>query len=287
MGIGVHQPLPGPVVHPPRGDVPVLLSIPHAGRDYPDWLIEMSRSGRKSLYPLEDPLVDRLAWRALARGVGAVIAQSPRAAVDCNRAEDEVDPTLISGSASTGPASRPSARARGGLGIVPSRTALHGHLWRRGLTAAELEDRLVQAHRPFHRAVASNLEVVTQGFGYAMLLDCHSMPPLPAGGAEIVFGDRYGRSAAPWVAAEACSVAAELGFDCAINEPFAGGHVVEHHGAPHLGIHALQVEIDRACYLGRDGQPSAKFDEVSRLLEQLAIRLGSALLARDFRTAAE
>ena len=282
----MHQPLPGPVVHPPRGDAPVLLSIPHSGRDYPDWLVEMSRSGRKSLHPLEDPLVDRLAWRAIAQGVGAVIAQCPRAAVDCNRAEDEVDPTLI-GSARNAPVARPSARARGGLGIVPSRTALHGHLWRRGMSADELELRLVQAHRPYHRAVASNLERVTQRFGCALLLDCHSMPSLPPGGAEVVFGDRYGRSAAPWVAAEACSIGAQLGFDCAVNEPFAGGHVVEHHGAPHLGVHALQVEIDRACYLGRDGQPSVRFDEVSRLLEQLVRRLGSTLLARQFRTAAE
>lgn len=283
----MHQPLPAPVIRPPRGDAPVLLSIPHAGRDYPDWLVEMSRSGRKSLYPLEDPLVDRLAWRALAGGVGAVIALAPRAAVDCNRAEDEVDPTLIGADAPSSPASRPSARARGGLGIVPSRTAVHGHLWRRGLSAEELEQRLVQAHRPYHRAVASNLEAITQRFGFALLLDCHSMPPLPAGGAEIVFGDRYGRSAAPWVATEACNVAAQLGFDCAINEPFAGGHVVEHHGAPHLGVHALQVEIDRSCYLDRDGRPSAKFDEVSRLLELLVLRLGSALLARELRTAAE
>ena len=282
----MHQPLPGPVVHPPRGDAPVLMSIPHSGRDYPDWLIEMSRSGRKSLHPLEDPLVDRLAWRAMAHGVGAVIAQSPRAAVDCNRAEDEVDPTLI-GSARNQPVAQPSARARGGLGIVPSRTALHGHLWRRGMSADELEQRLVQAHRPYHRAVAANLELVAQRFGCALLLDCHSMPSLPGGGAELVFGDRYGRSAAPWVAAEACRIAAALGFDCAVNEPFAGGHVVEHHGAPHLGIHALQVEIDRGCYLDRDGQPSVRFDEVSRLLEQLVLRLGSALLARQFRTAAE
>ena len=271
----MHQPLPGPVVHPPRGDTPVLLSIPHAGRDYPDWLIEMTRSGQKSLHPLEDPLVDRLAWRALGHGAGAVIAQAPRAAVDCNRAEDEVDPALIGCGMRTDPRKRPSARARGGLGIVPSRTALHGHLWRRGLSADELEQRLAQAHRPYHRAVARNIEAVAERFGCALLLDCHSMPPLPKGGAQIVFGDRYGRSAAPWVAAEACSVAAELGFDSAVNEPFAGGHVVEHHGAPHLGIHALQVEIDRSCYLGRDGQPSAGFDGVSRLLEQLTLRLGN------------
>jgi N-formylglutamate amidohydrolase len=66
----------------------VVLSVPHAGRDYPDWLLQLARNGRASLAALEDPLVDRLAWRAIGKGAGAVMAQAPRAAVDCNRAED-------------------------------------------------------------------------------------------------------------------------------------------------------------------------------------------------------
>ncbi|MDQ3472008.1 MAG: N-formylglutamate amidohydrolase, partial [Pseudomonadota bacterium] len=72
----MHEPLPGPIVHPSRGELPVLLSVPHAGRDYPDWLVAMARGGLSALQPLEDPLVDRLAWRAVGRGIGAVIART-------------------------------------------------------------------------------------------------------------------------------------------------------------------------------------------------------------------
>ena len=57
----------------------------------------MASAGRASLTTLEDPLVDRLVWRALQRGCGAVIARTPRAAIDCNRAEDEVDPSVVDG----------------------------------------------------------------------------------------------------------------------------------------------------------------------------------------------
>jgi N-formylglutamate amidohydrolase len=46
----------------------------------------MSRRGRDSLRPLEDPLVDRLVWRAQALGLACVVAEAPRAAIDCNRA---------------------------------------------------------------------------------------------------------------------------------------------------------------------------------------------------------
>ena len=284
MRTAVHEPLPGPIVHPPRGELPVLLSVPHAGRDYPDWLVAMSRCGLKALRPLEDPFVDRLVWRALRHGIGAVIARAPRAAVDCNRAEDEIDPISVHGRPL--PSERPSARARGGLGIVPSRTAMHGHLWRRSISYGDLGQRLADVHRPYHDAIAASLDDLVRGFGCALLIDCHSMPPAAAG-AEIVFGDRYGRSAAPWLVATASQIAAEKGFSAAVNDPFAGGHVVERHGAPHLGIHALQIEIDRDLYLTSGGEPGSEFDRVAALVETTALELGRQLLDRRLAEAAE
>lgn len=280
----MHEPLPGPIVHPSRGQVPVLLSVPHAGRDYPGWLVAMARGGLPALRALEDPLVDRLVWRALGHGVGAVIARAPRAAVDCNRSEDEIDPTTVHGGPR--PLQRPSARARGGLGIVPSRTSLHGHLWRRAISHGDLERRLTDSYRPFHDSLAARLEALVQRFGCALLLDCHSMPPVPSG-AAVVFGDRYGRSAAPWLVTTAGRIAAAEGFAAAINDPFAGGHVVERHGAPHEGVHALQIEIDRSIYLTPTGEPNAQFDRVAMLIERISLQLGREMLDQQLRAAAE
>lgn len=275
-------PLSPPIVHPHRGPLPVLLSVPHSGRDYPDWLFDLARQGRAALRTLEDPLVDRLAWRALGRGAAAVIARAPRAAVDCNRAEDEIDPAAIH----VKPRARPSPRARGGLGIVPSRTAAHGQLWRQPIGREELERRLDEAYRPYHSALEAQLSLLLDRFGCALLLDCHSMPP-SKGGAEIVFGDRFGRSAAPWLMSEALAIAARAGFAAAANDPFAGGHIVDRHGSPQDGIHAIQVEIDRRCYLTPAGEPGARFDEVAGLIESLAARLGESLLDRRLPAAAE
>lgn len=276
--------LSAPLVHPCRADVPVLLSVPHAGRDYPDWLVAMSTGGRPALHPLEDPLVDELAAPAVNAGIGAVIARAPRAAVDCNRAEDEIDPTVVA----TGPLARITARARGGLGVVPGRTVSHGPLWRRPIRRDQLEERLDQAHRPYHRAVGEELGRLRDRFGCALLLDCHSMPPLPKGGPAIVFGDRYGRTAAPWITAEAVEIAAAAGYRVAVNEPFAGGHVIERHGEPSVAMHALQIEIDRLCYL-QDGcaQPGPGFERAAEMIAQLAFRLGELLLARRLPAAAE
>lgn len=276
--------LPSPTIHSCRADLPVLLSVPHSGRDYPDWLLAMAASGPASLETLEDPLVDRLVWRAMQHGIGAVISRTPRAAVDCNRAEQEVDPSVVQGSSA-----RPmTARARGGLGIVPGRTQQHGYLWRQPIRREDLERRLDAAHRPYHEAIERELADLHARFGCALLLDCHSMPPPAAGVAPIIFGDCHGRSAANWITREARRLAERQGFAAAANEPFAGGHVVERHGRPSTGIHALQIEIDRRCYLdGRLREPGAGFDAVARLIEVLALELGEALLGRQFATAAE
>ncbi|MFL6720584.1 MAG: N-formylglutamate amidohydrolase [Sphingomonas sp.] len=276
--------LPSPIIHQPRGDLPVLLSVPHSGRDYPDWLIALAAAGKPALTTLEDPLVDRLIWRALQRGCGAVVARTPRAAVDCNRGEDEVDPSVVDGARR----GRVSARARGGLGIVPARTQQHGYLWRRAITPKQLDDRLNQAHRPYHEAIEAQLALLVERFGCALLLDCHSMPPPPTGVPSLVFGDCRGRTAERWISAEAVAIARRAGFEAGLNDPFAGGHVIERHARPGSGVQALQIEIDRRCYLDeRLAKPGRGFDRVAGLIETLAVELGEALAGRQYATAAE
>ena len=266
------RPLALPDIVPPRAALPVMLSIPHSGRAYPGWLVRESVGGVAALESLEDPLVDRLAWRALAAGVGAVIARAPRAAIDCNRAPDEIDPAVVAGAPE--PA---SARAKAGLGIIPGRTARHGHLWRRPITPHELDRRINLAHAPYHAAIERGLDRLAIAYGGALLLDCHSMPPR-RGQAELVIGDRHGTSAARALTDTAARIARAHGWAVALNLPYAGGHVIERHGRPGDNIHALQLEIDRSCYLGPDGRtPGPGFDRAARLLEQLTLGLADLI----------
>ncbi|MBA3669419.1 MAG: N-formylglutamate amidohydrolase [Sphingomonas sp.] len=277
-------PLSPPLIHRPRGDMPVILSVPHSGRDYSPSLVDCARGGRSALVSLEDPLVDRLAWRALQRGLGAVIARAPRAAIDCNRAEDEIDPAVVTGA----PRGRLTARTRGGLGIVPARTQRLGYLWNRPLTMAELGQRIAEAHRPYHLALAELLALTVDRFGCALLLDCHSMPPPARGIPPIIIGDCFGRSADRWLSDAALAVARTAGFEARLNDPFAGGHIIERHGNPRQAIHALQLEIARDCYLDSSlAAPGPGFDSIARLIDSLAAELGATLLERRFATAAE
>jgi N-formylglutamate amidohydrolase len=275
---------PPPIIHPSRRELPVLLSVPHSGRDYPSEVLNNASQGRRALETLEDPLVDRLAWRAIAGGIGAIVQPVPRAVIDCNRDEEEVDPAAISGisPAPVGP------RARHGLGLVPSRTHRHGALWRRPIDRAELLSRIEQVHRPYHRALAEGLEALRVRHGEALLLDCHSMPSRSNRQADIVIGDRHGGSCSEWLSTEAMRIVRATGFRAALNDPYAGGAIVVRHGRPQGGIQALQLEIDRSLYLDRDGRTAGPgFDRIASLIEMLATALGDALGARTLREAAE
>jgi N-formylglutamate amidohydrolase len=275
---------PSPIIHPSRGLLPVLLSVPHSGRDYDLEVLNNAAQGRRALETLEDPLVDRLVWRAIAAGIGAIIQPVPRAVIDCNRDEEEVDPAAILGisPAPVGP------RARYGLGLVASRTHRHGALWRRPIDRSELNRRIEQIHRPYHQALADGFDDLRIRHGEALLLDCHSMPSRTGGQADVVIGDRHGSSCSAWLSTEAMGIVRASGFSAALNEPYAGGAIVARHGKPSDGVHALQLEIDRSLYLDRDGRAAGPgFDRIASLIEDLATALGNALMAPGIREAAE
>ncbi len=249
---------------------PVLLSVPHAGRDYSDALLGASRLPLHTLEVLEDRLVDRLIWRAVAAGCAAIVAQRPRAEIDLNRDEREIEPATVAPPPPAGSILQ-SLRTRSGLGLIPSRIAGSGAIWTRRIEQRELQRRIDEIHAPYHHALASMLREVRARFGIAILLDCHSMPPGSAGRAGIVLGDRHGTAIAPALIDAAADAARAAGYEVAINKPYAGGHITARHGRPSAGIHALQLEIDRALYLDEDlRSPGASFDAVTQLIESVA-----------------
>ena len=273
---------------PEKPDSPVVVSVPHAGRSYSEGLLASARLSRARLESLEDRLVDRLVWRAVEGGAAALIADAPRAEIDLNRDERELDPAMV--------LPRPAAdstvespRTRGGLGLIPARIAGSGAIWRQRIAAAEVARRVELIHRPYHAALESELKAARARFGIAILLDCHSMPPR-AGGAEapVILGDRHGGSMAETLVAAAEQAAVAAGFRVARNAPYAGGHITERHGRPARGIHALQLELDRSLYLAPDLRTTGPgFDRVARLIAAIAAALAAAALDPPEAIAAE
>ena len=260
----------------PVPESPVVLSVPHAGRDYPSDLRRALRAPLASLAALEDRHVDAIALGA--RGEETLLLQTaPRAWIDLNRAEHERDPLLDEGACGS---AAPSAKVRAGIGLVPRRTASAGELWRGRLSAAEVEARIVADHRPYHDMLADLLATARARFGCAVLLDVHSMPPIAGGRARLVIGDRFGRAAGGRFVQRVEAEVAESGLHHALNTPYAGGHILERHGRPHDGVHAIQLEIDRALYLDRRlDAPGPGAPAVTRLLRAIIDALADEALA--------
>ncbi len=274
-------------VGPERPESPVVISVPHAGRAYRAELLSAARVGLPALELLEDRYADRLVWRAAEAGATAFIARAPRAEIDLNRDEREIDPALVS--PPLPPASViPSPRARGGIGLVPSRIAGHGPIWRGRIAREELVRRITEIHQPYHAALAAALRHARERFGAAILLDCHSMPPGAGGEAGVVFGDCHGTTIAPDLLDAALGAARAEGYATAVNAPYAGGYVVIRHGRPARAVHALQIEIDRAVYLDASlREPGPGFAAACRLVAAVADALAARLLGAGQPLAAE
>ena len=74
-----------------------------------------------------------------------------------------------------------------------------------------------------------------------------------------------------------------------VNRPYAGGFITEYYGNPARGVHALQLEINRALYLDEATLSKSKdFAKLVRTLTDLAAKVFEALpLLLERRAAAE
>lgn len=269
---------------------PLIISVPHSGRDYPDPMKLTARLPEARLRPLEDRFADALAASAFASGIQGIVANTARAWIDLNRSELECDPGLIDLPAGVVPLI--SAKVRGGLGLIPRRLSGGGDIWHRRISADDLSTRIAEHHRTYHAALASRLDKVWRKFGVAILLDIHSMPSVAESngiaGAQIVIGDSFGRTSHDRFTARATALAEQHGLSVAVNHPYAGGHILQRHSQPQHGRHAIQIEVDRALYLDEDfDQPNKGLEGVQRFIANLAFALIDEALDRQQAIAAE
>lgn len=259
--------------------IPVLIAVPHAGRAYPGSLLERMRNPGFAALRLEDRYVDRLAQHVAGEtGASLLVAHAPRAMIDLNRAADDIDWGMFGHGGPPDVGSfTPGRRARSGLGLIPRRLPGLGELWKRRHDEAELAARISGIHEPYHLALEQALAALRDRWGAALLLDLHSMPPLTLRGAqapEFVLGDRFGATCQGSLVGSAFAYFAEMRRGAAHNRPYAGGYVLERHGAPQEGLHALQLEIDRSSYLdSRLAEPGRGFAAMAHLLTGLVRRL--------------
>lgn len=257
--------------------MPVLVEIPHAGMRIPAEVADLVAADPREVQRDADAYVDELFRAAGTRGATVLAAELSRYVVDLNRDETDVDASTVEG-AGQGPYPR---------GVVWRETAEGRPALRRALTRVEFRDRLERYYRPYHRALADEVRRLREQFGHVVLLAAHSMPSgdrgRPAGTerrADVVPGTR-GRS----TAGEALIRAVDLHFRSAgllvrHDDPYRGGATTVRWGRPAEGLHAIQIELNRALYMDEASgwrRPEG-FRWLGRLCEDLVPRLAEAVL---------
>jgi N-formylglutamate amidohydrolase len=285
---------PFEVLEPARCRAPLLFNSPHSGRVYPRDFLIASRLDLATLRRSEDSFVDELIVGVVARGHPVVRAHFPRCFVDVNREPYELDPRMFDGRLPSFANTR-SMRVAGGLGTVARVVGDAQEIYDQRISVAEALRRIDELYKPYHRSLRRVFMRLHRDFGAAVLVDCHSMPSATGAKderprADLVLGDRYGTSCVPVIPETIEATMRDFGYVVSRNKPYAGGFITEHYGNPTAGLHAVQLEINRALYMDeRRYQRSATFQRLAGEFEILADRLADIPLEelRPYRAAAE
>ncbi len=266
---------PFEVLEPDVWRGPLVFNSPHSGRVYPRQFLKASRLDLPTLRRSEDSFVDDLFAGVVTRGFPLMRAHFPRCYVDVNREPYELDPRMFDGRLPSFANTR-SMRVAGGLGTVARVVGDAQEIYDPRIAVDDALQRIESLYKPYHRALRQLCTRASADFGVAILVDCHSMPSAIGAKddrprADIVIGDRYGTSCVAVIAETVESALRGMGYSVSRNKPYAGGFITEHYGNPAAGLHAIQLELNRALYMDeRRYDRSASFGDVARDLENLA-----------------
>ena len=250
-----------------RGDAPLLVSLPHDGSQIPEDLAgRMPPDSRRA--PDTDWHVARLYDFARGLGASVLVPRFSRYVIDLNRPPDDV--SLYPGQNTTGLC--PIRRFDGEPVYLPGQEP----------TEDEVRLRLDQYWRPYHQALAGELERLRARHDRVVLWEGHSIrahvPFLFEGRLpDLNLGTADGRSCRVGTQQRIEAVlAAQSDYDWVANGRFKGGHITRHYARPDQGIEAIQLELAQLNYMDED---SFAYDETrAAQLQPLLRRLLQAAL---------
>ena len=283
------------IAAPAEQRVPFVFNSPHSGRFYPPRFLTMSRLDAHAIRRSEDCYVDELFAGSVTLGAPMLAANFPRAYLDVNREPWELDPRMFDAQLPSYANTR-SARVAGGLGTVPRLVGEGQEIYAGRLPLSEAFMRVESVYKPYHMALWQLLSSTHDRFGFAVLIDCHSMPASIRVGdgtirPDFIVGDRFGTACAPALTEAAIRILISLGYNVAHNKPYAGGFITEHYGRPAQSLHALQIEINRGLYLNEQSyEPTMGFASLARDLTQFCaemMAIPESFIEQDVPLAAE
>jgi N-formylglutamate deformylase len=222
------------------GSTPLLVSVPHAGTRIPDDVRD--RFVDRAL-DVEDSdwHLDRIYAFVREMGAGLIVPSYSRYLIDLNRPPDNA----------------PMYPGANNTELCPTHFFTGDPLYREGRApdAVEVAQRRDRYWRPYHEALAAELDRLRSAHGHAIVFDGHSikseLPWLFEGRLpDLNLGTAGGASCAPSLRTSLAAVlAAQPAFTHVVDGRFKGGYITRHYGRPREHRHAVQLEMCFACYM--------------------------------------
>jgi N-formylglutamate deformylase len=239
------------LIEPKAEKVPVILSVPHSGVEFPDELKSHYRAEMAEQPDDTDWFVHDLYNFAPELGITVIHAKYSRWVIDLNR-DPESKPLYNDGRIIT-----ELAPATDFLGneIYVDKKFVPRH--------EEIERRLENYYRPYYQKIKSLLTERVEEFGQVLLWDAHSIrrfvptirkEPFP----DFILGDADEKSAGKKIIEIALNGLKSGKYGVNHNTPFKGGHTTTYFGKPKTRVHALQLEMAKTNYMEDD---ELTFDE--------------------------
>jgi N-formylglutamate deformylase len=223
-----------------RGRLPLLVSVPHCGRELPPAL--SSRMVPRAL-EVEDTdwHVEKLYDFVKDLGASFLVPRFSRYVVDLNRPPEDL----------------PMYAGANNTSICPT-TFFNGeplYLPEQIPDRSEIDERIKNYWQPYHGAIVAELTRLRDLHGYAILFDGHSIcskvPWLFDGSLpDLNLGTVDGSSCAPSLRGRCVDVLiGQMQFSHVIDGRFKGGYITRHYGRPTHRWHTVQMEMAWSSYL--------------------------------------
>ncbi|MEP6904384.1 MAG: N-formylglutamate amidohydrolase [Actinomycetota bacterium] len=249
------------MIEPAGEKVPVILSVPHSGVEFPPELKAHFRSELMASPDDTDWFVHDLYNFAPELGITVIHARFSRWVIDLNR-NPESKPLYNDGRIITE--------------LVPKTDFLGNEIYVDKSFVPddkEVERRLEKYYKPYYQKIESLLAERITEFGQVLLWDAHSIrrfvptiqdAPFP----DLILGDNDENSAGMEFIEIALSGLRQGKFGINHNSPFKGGNITRHFGKPASRVHALQLEMAKTNYMDDDelGFNESRANEVRKVL---------------------
>lgn len=233
------------LIEPKSELVPVILSVPHSGTQFPDELKSHYQSEFLARPDDTDWFVHDLYNFAPDLGITVIHAKYSRLVIDLNR-DPESAPLYTDGRIITE--------------LVPKTDFLGNNIYADDKFVPddrEIERRLENYYRPYHQQIERLLEARVKKFGQVLLWDAHSIrrrvPTIrPEPFPDLILGDNDQKSAGTEIIEIALKNLKMGKYGVNHNTPFKGGFITRRFGNPKKNVHALQLEMAKILYMNDD-----------------------------------